>query len=53
MKITFCVMAACWLLSACVAGSTVSHDDDPGAVKRDSGPDLCRDGTAPPCTPRS
>jgi len=49
---------AAWLIwtciaSGCVAGSTVSHDDDPAAVNRDQGPDLCRDGTAPPCTPRS
>jgi hypothetical protein len=41
------------IVSGCVAGSTVSHDDDPAAVKRDHGPSLCRDGTAPPCTPRS
>jgi len=41
------------LLSGCVAGDAVSHEDDPAAVKRDQGPDLCRDGTAPPCTPRS
>ena len=41
------------IVAACVTGSTVSHDDDPAAVKRDQGPSLCRDGTAPPCTPRS
>ena len=45
-------LAICSLISGCVAGSTVSHDDDPAAVKRDAGPSLCRDGTAPPCTPR-
>lgn len=39
-------------VGGCVAGSTVSHEDDPAAVKRSQGPALCRDGTAPPCTPR-
>jgi hypothetical protein len=41
------------LLSGCVAGSTLSHDDGPGAANRDAGPLLCRDGEVPPCTPRS
>lgn len=40
------------LVSGCVAGGNVSHDDDPGAAKRDAGPVMCRDGTAPPCVPR-
>jgi len=52
-RVTLFAMAISSLISGCVAGSTVSHDDDPGAVKRDAGPSLCRDGTAPPCTPRS
>jgi hypothetical protein len=53
MKLVLGAMVSVWLYCGCVAGDTVSHEDDPGAVKRDGGPDLCRDGTAPPCTPRS
>ncbi|MDB6085616.1 MAG: hypothetical protein JWN43_3497 [Gammaproteobacteria bacterium] len=47
------LVAVASLISGCVAGSAISHADDPAAAKRDAGPDLCRDGTAPPCTPRS
>jgi hypothetical protein len=46
------LLGALWLLAGCVAGSSISHDDDPAAIKRDQGPTLCRDGTAPPCVPR-
>jgi hypothetical protein len=53
MKLITSLFVAAWLASGCIAGSTVSHDDDPAAVKREGGPTLCRDGTAPPCTPRS
>ncbi len=42
------VLAAC-LLSGCVAGGLMTHEDSPAAVKRDEGPALCRDGTTPPC----
>jgi hypothetical protein len=52
MKTMGSLLVTAWILCGCVAGSTVSHDDDPAAVQRDQGPDLCRDGTAPPCTPR-
>jgi hypothetical protein len=45
------LIAAC-LMSGCVAGSAVSHEDSPAAVKRDEGPVLCRDGTTPPCVTR-
>jgi hypothetical protein len=45
------VIAAC-LISGCVAGSNISHEDSPAAVKRDAGPALCRDGSIPPCNPR-
>jgi hypothetical protein len=41
-----------YLMAGCVAGSTVSHEDSPGATKRDSGPALCRDGSTPPCNDR-
>jgi PBP1b-binding outer membrane lipoprotein LpoB len=40
------------MISGCVAGDAVSHADDPAAEKRDQGPALCQDGTAPPCVPR-
>jgi len=40
------------LMGGCVAGSNVSHEDSPGATKRDSGPALCRDGSTPPCNDR-
>jgi hypothetical protein len=53
MKILIGLLLSTYLVAGCVAGDTVSHEDDPGAVKRDQGPDLCHDGTAPPCTPRS
>ena len=45
------VIDAC-LLSGCVAGSLMTHEDSPAAVKRDEGPALCRDGTTPPCNIR-
>jgi hypothetical protein len=44
------LIAAC--LAGCVAGSNVSHEDSPGAVKRDAGPVLCKDGSTPPCNDR-
>jgi hypothetical protein len=48
---TWLILFAC-ALSGCVSGGNVSHADDPGATKRDDGPELCRDGNPPPCTPR-
>jgi hypothetical protein len=41
-----------YLMAGCVAGSNISHEDSPGATKRDSGPALCRDGSTPPCNDR-
>ena len=41
-----------YLMVGCVMGSGVSHEDSPGATKRDSGPALCRDGSTPPCNDR-
>jgi hypothetical protein len=40
------------LLSGCVGGSLMAHEDSPAAVERDQGPALCRDGTTPPCNIR-
>jgi hypothetical protein len=40
------------LVSGCVAGSTIAHDDSPGSTQRESGPVLCRDGSTPPCNDR-
>lgn len=53
MKTLFSLAAAMYLLSGCVASDSISHADDPAAVSRDQGPVFCRDGMAPPCTPRS
>jgi hypothetical protein len=41
-----------YLMAGCVVGSNISHEDSPGATKRDSGPALCRDGSTPPCNDR-
>src|ERR1700704_5942306 len=51
VKSVICLLMAAILTSGCVAGSNVTHEDSPAAVKRDEGPALCRDGTVPPCTP--
>lgn len=40
------------LMTGCVSGGNVTHEDSPGATKRDSGPALCRDGSTPPCNDR-
>jgi hypothetical protein len=40
------------LMAGCVSGGNVTHEDSPGATKRDSGPALCRDGSTPPCNDR-
>ena len=52
MKSVMSLLIAVWLVSGCVAGSAMTHEDSPGAVKRDEGPALCRDGTTPPCNDR-
>jgi hypothetical protein len=41
-----------YLMAGCVGGGNVTHEDSPGATKRDSGPALCRDGSTPPCNDR-
>jgi hypothetical protein len=45
-------LAIAYLVSGCVAGSLISHEDSLGTPKRDSGPTLCRDGSVPPCNDR-
>jgi hypothetical protein len=52
VKTIVSLIIATFLMTACVAGSTVSHEDSPAAVKRDAGPALCRDGSTPPCVSR-
>jgi hypothetical protein len=52
MKSVVSLFIAAYLLSGCVAGSLMTHEDSPAAVKRDEGPALCRDGTTPPCVSR-
>jgi hypothetical protein len=43
---------AAYLLYGCASGN-VTHEDSPGATKRDAGPALCRDGSTPPCNDRN
>jgi hypothetical protein len=52
MKAIVSLVVVAWLASGCMAGGNVTHEDSPGAVKRDSGPTLCRDGSTPPCNDR-
>jgi len=52
MKTIVGLLIAGWLISGCVAGGNVTHEDSPGATKRDEGPALCRDGSTPPCNDR-
>jgi hypothetical protein len=52
VKIALTLLIAAYLATGCVAGSNISHEDSPGATKRDAGPALCRDGSTPPCNDR-
>jgi hypothetical protein len=52
MKGVISLLIAAYLVSGCAAGSAVTHEDSPAAVKRDEGPALCLDGTIPPCISR-
>jgi hypothetical protein len=41
------------VLCGCVAGgSAIPHADSPAVANTDAGPELCRDGTTPPCNDR-
>jgi hypothetical protein len=53
MKAIVSVLIAAYLICACVSGGNISHEDSPGATKRDAGPALCRDGSTPPCNDRN
>jgi hypothetical protein len=54
MKIIIGLLMSACLLTGCLGnGSTIAHDDGEGAVPHDAGPDLCHDGTPPPCTIRN
>ena len=53
MKLLISLLIGVSLAAGCVAGSNVSHEDSLGAVKRDAGPALCRDGSTPPCNDRN
>jgi hypothetical protein len=48
--VSFIVVAV--LMSGCVAGGSISHVDSQGATKPDAGPELCKDGSTPPCNDR-
>jgi hypothetical protein len=52
VKTVVSLFVAAWLISGCLGGSNVTHEDSPGATKRDEGPALCRDGSTPPCNDR-
>jgi hypothetical protein len=52
VKTIVSLFVAAWLISGCLTGGNVSHEDSPGATKRDEGPALCRDGSTPPCNDR-
>jgi hypothetical protein len=53
VKTPIVLAVAALVMSGCVAGGNISHEDSPAAQKRDEGPELCRDGTIPPCNTRS
>jgi hypothetical protein len=54
MKLISGLLMAAWLLTGCAGnGSVIAHDDGEGAVPHEAGPDLCHDGTPPPCTIRN
>jgi hypothetical protein len=53
MKTVLTLLFAAFLTIGCTAGSNISHEDSPGATKRDAGPALCRDGSTPPCNDRN
>ncbi len=53
MKTYFSLLVAAFVMSGCVAGGNITHEDSPAAEKRSEGPSLCRDGTVPPCNTRS
>jgi hypothetical protein len=53
MKAIVSLLVVAWLAAGCMTGGNVTHEDSPGAVKRDAGPALCRDGSTPPCNDRN
>jgi hypothetical protein len=52
VKTVVSLLVTAWLMSGCLTGGNVTHEDSPGAAKRDAGPALCRDGSTPPCNDR-
>ncbi len=52
MRALASLFIAAYLISGCIGGGNMTHEDSPGATKRDSGPALCRDGSTPPCNDR-
>jgi len=52
MKTLISLLLGACLAAGCVTGGNITHEDSPGAVKRDAGPSLCRDGSTPPCNDR-
>jgi hypothetical protein len=52
MKLITVALVAAWVMSGCIAGSSIPHEDSPGVENRDAGPALCADTTQPPCIHR-
>jgi hypothetical protein len=51
VKTVISLLIAAYLAAGC-ADTGITHEDSPGATKRDQGPALCRDGSTPPCNDR-
>jgi hypothetical protein len=52
MKVVISLFIVACLTAGCIGPGGMTHEDSPGAVNRDLGPTLCRDGTTPPCNDR-
>ncbi len=53
MRAVTTLFFASLVLCGCVAGgSAIPHADSPAVANTDAGPELCRDGTTPPCNDR-
>jgi hypothetical protein len=42
-----------WMVGCTAFDANNPHEDTPGQPAPERGPTLCKDGTPPPCTPRS
>lgn len=53
MKMLVACLIACVMAGCVAAGGNNPHEDSAAQVPPTAGPELCHDGSAPPCTPRS